>query len=275
MCNQKIVFTASVMFGSQFFIGHAFSTFVTPPPVPLLVAKHNVRSVGLQAKRSRRRQARYDDDDDEFDYYDDDVGEYYEVNQRGRRRDYSIVDDMDRIPSAFSKRKIRSDGIGLPQSLSNAVLAGVFVMGIATGVTIDSEINTDPKDLASRDGIDRLAPNPTLCTSYGASAMAFDQRIFVSFDPFNVYVTQADVKPACVLRPENAVNVLKTNRNLINDKEVRSCKNNISNTWAFVGDLDDEPQVSCVYKSDDAQNEFLSNPKIGIGEFYYVPRLYR
>jgi Protein of unknown function (DUF3172) len=40
------------------------------------------------------------------------------------------------------------------------------------------------------------------------------------------------------------------------------------NTWAFVGDLDNKPQLSCVYRSQDAQNEFLSNPKIGIGEDY-------
>jgi hypothetical protein len=40
------------------------------------------------------------------------------------------------------------------------------------------------------------------------------------------------------------------------------------NTWAFVGDLNDTPQLSCVYKSADAQNEFLSNPKLGIGEDY-------
>jgi len=41
------------------------------------------------------------------------------------------------------------------------------------------------------------------------------------------------------------------------------------NTWAFVGNLDDTPQLSCVYKSEDAQNEFLSNPKYGIGEDVY------
>jgi Protein of unknown function (DUF3172) len=48
---------------------------------------------------------------------------------------------------------------------------------------------------------------------------------------------------------------------------VRSCKQNM-NTWAFVGSLDDTPQLSCVYQSRDAQNEFLSNPKIGLGEDY-------
>jgi hypothetical protein len=40
------------------------------------------------------------------------------------------------------------------------------------------------------------------------------------------------------------------------------------NTWAYVGDLEDKPQLSCVYRSQDAQNEFLSNPKVGIGEDY-------
>ena len=96
--------------------------------------------------------------------------------------------------------------------------------------------------------------------------MAFDQRVFVSFNPFNVYVAQADVKPACVLRPANVVPVLR-DKGLINDSEVRSCKANM-NTWAFVGSLDDTPQLSCVYKSDDAQNEFLSDPRIGIGLDY-------
>ena len=36
-----------------------------------------------------------------------------------------------------------------------------------------------------------------------------------------------------------------------------------------MGDLGDRPQLSCVYQSEDAQNEFLSNPKLGIGEDVY------
>ena len=96
--------------------------------------------------------------------------------------------------------------------------------------------------------------------------MAFDQRVFVSFNPFNVYVAQVDVKPACVLLEANVVSTLRT-RNLINDNEVRQCKMN-KNTWAYVGDLNETPQLSCVYQSYDAQNEFLSNPKLGIGEDY-------
>ena len=36
-----------------------------------------------------------------------------------------------------------------------------------------------------------------------------------------------------------------------------------------MGELNDKPQLSCVYQSEDAQNEFLSNPKLGIGEDVY------
>ncbi|KAG7343034.1 DUF3172 domain containing protein [Nitzschia inconspicua] len=230
--------------------------------------------------RARRRQ-------DDFDYFEGD-GSYDEEfpfdgetqkqrDARKRRQDWEYgeegaFDDLgyDRrkregylnIPSSFGQR----DGWRLPDAVSKSLLAGIFVLGVGLGITVDSAINTNPKDLASRDAVDQAAPNSKLCAEMGASAMAFDQRVFVSFNPFNVYVAQADVKPACVLRQANVVPILK-NRNLINDKEVFACKSNM-NTWAFVGDLDDTPQLSCVYKSEDAQNEFLSNPKFGIGEDY-------
>jgi hypothetical protein len=216
------------------------------------------------------RNKRYYDDD----YEDGDGDEYYDEygydDERRRGGGEVYVDDLGRfdertgldVPSAFGRRS----GWRLPESVSKALLAGVFVLGVGLGVTVDSQVNTNPKDLASRDAIDNAAPNPTLCAKLGASAMAFDQRVFVSFNPFNVYVSQVDVKPACVLRQSNVVPVLKE-RGLINMEEVRQCKMN-DNTWAFVGNLEDTPQLSCVYKSQDAQNEFLSNPKIGIGEDY-------
>ena len=47
--------------------------------------------------------------------------------------------------------------------LFKALLAGVFVLGVGLGVTVDSAINTDPKDLASRDAIDQAAPNAGEC----------------------------------------------------------------------------------------------------------------
>jgi Protein of unknown function (DUF3172) len=216
----------------------------------------------LGCPRLQARRRFYNDEEDDDDYYD----EYDEYVKRRRAAMDDLGDFRDRtgldLPSSYGRR----DGWRLPESVSKALLAGVFVLGIGLGVTVDSQVNTNPKDLASRDAIDNAAPNPTLCAKLGASAMAFDQRVFVSFNPFNVYVSQADVKPACVLREANIVPVLRA-RGLINDDEVRSCKENM-NTWAFVGSLDDTPQLSCVYKSQDAQNEFLSNPKLGIGEDY-------
>jgi hypothetical protein len=166
-----------------------------------------------------RRNQYYDDDEDD-DYYDDD-----EDDDDRRRRSRNNKDDLGQgkqssglnLPSSFGRR----DGWRLPDSVTKSLLAGVFILGVGLGVTVDSQVNTNPKDLASRDAIDQAAPNKNLCAQYGASAMAFDQRVFVSFNPFNVYVSQADVKPACVLREANVVPTLKS-RGLINDDEVRS-----------------------------------------------------
>ncbi|CAM9235720.1 unnamed protein product [Chrysoparadoxa australica] len=169
-------------------------------------------------------------------------------------------------PSPVTEQEWRPQ-LGLPKSISKALLAGIFVLGIGTGVTVDSAINTNPRDLASRDAIDRNAPNADICQMYGASAMVLDNRVFVTFNPFAVHVTQADVKPGCVLRQSNVVEVLQR-RNLLNRDEVETCKMG-SNTWAYVGDLNKQPQLSCVYQSDDAQNEFLSDPKVGLGEDVY------
>jgi len=62
------------------------------------------------------------------------------------------------------------------------------------------------------------------CTQrYGASTLVLDNRIFVSFNPFDVYVTQADVKPGCVLRAANVVQALQ-GRGLLTDEDVRASK---------------------------------------------------
>eukprot|EP00980_Cylindrotheca_fusiformis_P026655 scaffold16800_cov129-Cylindrotheca_fusiformis.AAC.6 len=215
----------------------------------------------------------FDDDEYDDDLYDEDETVEYRSPRSRRRRRSEPYDELGGyyepnlvgldVPSSYGRR----DGWRLPESVSKALLAGVFVLGVGLGVTVDSQINTNPRDLASRDAIDQAAPNAELCATMGASAMAFDQRVFVSFNPFNVYVAQADVKPACVLRQSNIVPILRDEKKLLNDAEVRGCKANM-NTWAFVGNLNDTPQLSCVYRSEDAQNEFLSNPKLGIGEDY-------
>mmetsp|Transcript_15495 Transcript_15495/g.27377 ORF Transcript_15495/g.27377 Transcript_15495/m.27377 type:complete len:280 (-) Transcript_15495:22-861(-) len=206
---------------------------------------------------------RYDGSDSEgdYDYFDDD----YSPRPRGStsfNRDDDYYGRTFPPPPPEKPKKPSS----LRDSVSRALLAGAFVIGIGTGVTVDSAINTNPYDLASRDAIDRAAPNPSICQKYGSSAVAMDTRVFMTFNPFSVYVAQGDVKPGCVLRSSNW-NILER-ENLITKEEVNFCKNSM-NTWAFVGNLEDRPQISCVFESNEAQNEFLSNPKIGIGEDIY------
>jgi hypothetical protein len=57
------------------------------------------------------------------------------------------------------------------------------------------------------------------------------------------------------------VKQLQVERKLLTDDEIESCKNGY-NTWAYIGDINNRPQLNCVFQSDDAQNEFLSNPKV-------------
>ena len=73
-----------------------------------------------------------------------------------------------------------------------------------------------------------------------------------------MYVTQPEVKPGCVLRRSN-YNVLEK-RNLVTREETESCKKGM-NTFAFVGDLQNSPEVSCVYHSEQAENQYLENPQ--------------
>lgn len=122
-------------------------------------------------------------------------------------------DDLPSRSKAKPKRPVVFSAQGKWKTLNRAVLAGIFVAGIglgtrkstntfefslpyffavllSLGVTIDSAINTNPRDLASRDAIDRNAPNPKICATYGSSAMVLDQRVFITFNPFNIFVTQ-------------------------------------------------------------------------------------
>ncbi len=42
--------------------------------------------------------------------------------------------------------------------------------------------------------------------------------------------------------------------------QVNACTKNM-NTFGFVGDLNGSPEVSCVYHSEDGENQFLRDPK--------------
>mmetsp|Transcript_15210 Transcript_15210/g.20079 ORF Transcript_15210/g.20079 Transcript_15210/m.20079 type:complete len:271 (-) Transcript_15210:134-946(-) len=224
---------------------------------PLTPVTERSKSLFRHTKADFSLRANPNDDDDFF--FDDD--EYLPKRMSSNRR-YSTEPPQQTPPPP----QPQPEGPQIRGAVTRALLAGAFIFGVGTGVTVDSAINTNPYDLASRDAIDRSAPNPNICQKYGSSAIAMDSRVFMTFNPFSVYVAQSDVKPACVLRSSNW-NVLEREK-LITPEEVNFCKNSM-NTWAFVGNLEDKPQISCVYQSDDAQNEFLSDPKIGIGEDIY------
>lgn len=140
---------------------------------------------------------------------------------------------------------------------SIAILAGVFILGVGIGIAFSSTATLDPKNVASREFIDRSAPNPELCAQYGASAMVMDTRLFVSLNPFNVYVSQPSMRPGCVLRTNNWA--ILEQRKLVTSEQVRECKNRM-NTFGFTGDLGSSPDISCVYQNDAAKNFYQNQP---------------
>jgi hypothetical protein len=116
-----------------------------------------------------------------------------------------------------------------------------------------------PDNIISSYTIDTQTPNSKVCLANGFSSMVLDQRLFLSFNPFNVYVSQPEIRPGCVLRNSN-VNILEAKK-LVSATEVKLCKKQM-NTFAFVGDLDKNPEVTCVYHSKDAKNSYIEKQLI-------------
>ena len=146
--------------------------------------------------------------------------------------------------------------------MTNFLVAGAFIVGMGAGVAFDTSVNLEPTNVASRDILDRQTPSSEVCMANGASAMVFDQRVFLSLNPFNIYVSQPEVKPGCVLRRSNW-SILERNK-LVNADQEADCKRNM-NTFAFVGDLDKSPEVSCVYHSEEAENQYMKDPRRAVG----------
>jgi Protein of unknown function (DUF3172) len=156
------------------------------------------------------------------------------------------------------KRKMRSES--KPSFLNStiiAILAGVFILGVGVGIAFGTTSTLTPENVASREFIDRSAPNPELCVQYGASAIVTDTRVFVTLNPFNVYVTQPRMEPGCVMRSNNW-SILEQ-RKLINGEQVRECKQRM-NTFGFTGKMEDTPQIDCIYQNDAEKNRFLNQP---------------
>ena len=141
---------------------------------------------------------------------------------------------------------------------SIAVLGGVLILGIGIGIAFSSTATFTPSNVATREFIDIKAPNPEICVQYGASAMVMDTRLFVTLNPFSVYVSQPSMRPGCVLRTNNW-QVLEQ-KGLIKSDQVRDCKQRL-NTFGFTGELNStDVDISCVYQNDGAKNFFLNEP---------------
>lgn len=139
-----------------------------------------------------------------------------------------------------------------------AIMAGVLILGIGIGIAFSSTATFSPDNVASREFIDTKAPNPELCVQYGASAMVMDARLFVTLNPFNVYVAQPSMRPGCVIR-QNDWAILEQKK-LISSDQVRDCKQRL-NTFGFTGDLNsDRPDIRCIYQNEAAQNFFIAQP---------------
>jgi hypothetical protein len=138
-----------------------------------------------------------------------------------------------------------------------AILASVFILGIVVGIALNFSNNDNPATIDSRLEIDRQAPNPELCQQFGASAIVSDMRIFLSLNPFNVFVTQPTMQPGCILR-QNNWSILEQQK-LVTNEQVRDCKRRM-NTFGFTGALEGKPQIDCVYQNDAAGNFFLNRP---------------
>ncbi len=144
-----------------------------------------------------------------------------------------------------------------------AIIGGVFILGIGIGIAFSSSANLSAENVASRDFIDRTAPNPELCAQYGASAMVMDTRIFVTLNPFNVYVAQPSMRPGCVLRSNNWA--ILEQRQLLTSDQVRDCRNRM-NTFGFTDELNKpgaKEQINCIYQNSAAKNFFLNQPGAG------------
>ena len=137
-----------------------------------------------------------------------------------------------------------------------AILGSVFVIGIVIGLSLNLSSGSD--DIRSVDSslqIDRKAPNPEVCQQFGASAVVTDMRVFLTLNPFSVYLTQPRMQPGCVLRRTNWS--LLEQKNLVSSEQVRDCKRRM-NTFGFVGVLEGKPRIDCVYQNDAAGNLFLN-----------------
>ncbi|BAY28058.1 DUF3172 domain-containing protein [Calothrix sp. FACHB-156] len=141
-----------------------------------------------------------------------------------------------------------------------AIISAALLLGIVIGVSLTSLANSNPENINSSVYIDSAAPDANVCVQYGASAIVTDTRIYLTLNPFKVYVTQPRMQPGCVLRTSDWA--ILQQRNLVTSQQISNCKSSL-NTFAYTGKLENSPQVACVYQNDAAGNLFASHSAVG------------
>ncbi|MEG3436270.1 DUF3172 domain-containing protein [Pannus brasiliensis CCIBt3594] len=173
---------------------------------------------------------------------------------RSRDRDYAP-------PYTDSPRRGGDSFLGKLNYAMIALIGGIFVLGVGLGLVFSSTASFSPENVASREVIDRSAPNAELCVQFGSSAIVSDVRIFVTLNPFHVFVTQPVMQPGCVLRRNNW-SILEQQK-LVDAQQVNDCKNRM-NTFGFTGPLEGKPRIDCIYQNEAAGNLFV-NPEGAVG----------
>jgi hypothetical protein len=174
------------------------------------------------------------------------------------RNDY---DGYDRRPDFTPPDpKPEKKGTSLFNATAIAIIAGIFILGIGVGIGFSTVTPNQNGVLQTNVQLDQQAPTPDVCIQNGASAMSMTARLYVTLNPFKVYVAQAGMEPACVLRRANWA-VLEQ-RKLLTSDQSRECRQRLS-TFGYVGSLENKPIIDCVYQSDNAKNLFLDGNSPG------------
>ncbi|MBW4419107.1 MAG: DUF3172 domain-containing protein [Myxacorys californica WJT36-NPBG1] len=169
--------------------------------------------------------------------------------------DRNDFDNSDRRPDVTPPDpKPEKKGNSLFNATAIAIIAGIFILGIGVGIGFTSVVPNQNGVLQTNVQLDQQAPSPDVCIQNGASAMSMTARLYVTLAPFKVYVAQAGMEPACVLRRANWA-VLEQ-RKLLTSDQSRECRQRLS-TFGYVGSLENKPIIDCVYQSDNAKNLFL------------------
>ena len=109
-----------------------------------------------------------------------------------KRKTRSSYSEYSRSPSSSKSQSSFLSGFNYTII---AICAGIFILGIGVGIALSSGQTVNTANIASREVIDRSAPNPELCQQFGASAIVTDMRVFLTLTPFSVYLTQPRMQP--------------------------------------------------------------------------------